>query len=83
MELTNVSAPVGEWTQVYAGTVASTIAISGTEAYICQSTNAPDDDLIGLPFVGGSISQSIYHAVSGTPVYVKPLNADAIIIVNA
>ncbi|WP_373203353.1 hypothetical protein [Citrobacter amalonaticus] len=83
MELTNVPAPQGVWTQVYDGTAESVIAISGTEAYICQSTAAPDEDLIGLPFSGMSLTQYIYRATSGTPVYVKPLNADAIIIVNA
>ncbi|EMN3922134.1 hypothetical protein REJ49_004996 [Citrobacter farmeri] len=83
MQLLNVPAPKGVWTQVYDGTAESTIAISGTEAYICQSTTAPDEDLIGLPFTGMSLTQYIYHASSGTPVYVKPLNADAIIIVNA
>ena len=82
MELLNVSAPKGLWTQVYDGTAEATIAISGSEAYICQSTAAPGN-LIGLPFSGNSLTQYIYHASSGSPVYVKPLNADAIIIVNA
>lgn len=83
MELTNVPAPVGVWTQVYDGTAEANVAISGTEAYICQSTAAPGDDVIGLPFVGGSITQYVYHSTTGSPVFVKPLNADAIIIVNA
>ncbi len=82
MQLLNVPAPKGVWTQVYDGTASATISISGTEAYICQSTSAPGS-LIGLPFSGSSLTQYIYHASSGTPVYVKPLNADAIIIVNA
>jgi hypothetical protein len=83
MQLLNVHAPVGVWTQVYDGTADATISISGTEAYICQSTTAPAANLIGLPFSGSSLTQYIYHSSTGSPVYVKPLNADATIIVNA
>lgn len=83
MQLTNIAAPAGVWTQVYDGTSDATIAIIGDEAQICQSSTAPSVGLVGLPFIGKSLTLSTYHATSGSPVYVKPLNAAATIIVNA
>ena len=83
MQLLNISAPKGVWTQVYDGTADATVAISGSEAQICQSTSVPNVNLIGLPFIGGSLNLSLYHVTAGAPVYVKPLNAAATIIVNA
>ncbi|BAP28952.1 hypothetical protein [Edwardsiella phage GF-2] len=83
MQLLNIVAPKGIWTQVYDGTADATVAISGSEAQICQSTAKPDLSLVGLPFIGGSLNLSLYHVTAGAPVFVKPLNADATIIVNA
>lgn len=84
MQLLNVSAAAGVWTQVYDGTAASVISISGNEnCQICQSTSAPATNLIGIPLIGGSLTQNFFRAVSGTPVYVKPLNAAVTVIVNA
>ncbi|ELM3659790.1 hypothetical protein RYR38_003253 [Edwardsiella piscicida] len=83
MQLLNVLAPKGVWTQVYDGATPATVSISGTEAQICQSTTAPDEGLIGLPFIGGSLGLVLYHLPSGSPIYVKPLNSDATIIINA
>lgn len=84
MQLLNVSADAGIWTQVYDGTANSTIAIIGNEnCQVCQSTAAPATNLVGLPLIGCSQTQNTFHAVSGTPVYVKPLNAAVTVIVNA
>lgn len=83
MQLLNIAAPAGVWTQVYDGTSEATIAIIGDEAQICQSTAEPTTGLIGLPFDGRSLTLSTYHSTSGAPVFVKPMNAAATIIVNA
>lgn len=84
MTLTNVPVAVGVWTQVYDGTAASTIAVASLEiCQVCQSTSAPDNSTVGLPLIGGAAYNSIFNGVIGTPVYVKPMNKDTVIIVNA
>lgn len=84
MQLLNVSAAAGVWTQVYDGTAVSVIAVTGNEnCQVCQSTTPPATNLIGIPLIGGSPTQNLFRAVSGTPVYVKPLNAAVTVIVNA
>lgn len=82
MELLNVQVTKGGWTQVYDGTAAAVIAVSGCTGEVCQSTTAPDDALVGLPIDSMSVNRYIYNSTAGAPVYVKAYD-DGLVIVNA
>jgi hypothetical protein len=89
MELLNPVIEVPDvWTQVYTLAPTATISITGGWGNICQSSTAPDNDLIGLPifpFNSEMPNGSAYTVTEAdvSPVYIKALKVPMKVIVNA
>lgn len=82
MQLLNIQVTKGGWVQVYDGTSAAVIAVSGCAGEICQAASKPADTVIGLPIDSKSVNRYIYNSTAGDPVYVKAYD-DGLVIVNA